>query len=82
MCLPLNRCHDVEQFINYKNTCFLNEKERIFQHEYNVVIGETGAKWDTFIIYRPGADNNRVRDSKQSFNLGVIFGIVTRAFNK
>ena len=40
------------------------------------------ANWDTFIIYRPGADNNRVRDSKQSFILGVIFVIVTRAFNK
>ena len=47
-----------------------------------IVIVETGANWDTFIIYCPGADNNRVRDSKQAFNLGVIFVVVTRAFNK
>ena len=49
--------------------------------KYNEV-GETGANWDTFIIYRPGADDNRVRDLKQLFNLGLIFVIVTRAFNK
>ena len=30
----------------------------------------------------PGADDNRVRDSKQSFNLGRIFVLVTRAFIK
>ena len=40
------------------------------------------ANWDTFIIYRHGADNNRVRDSKQSFKLGVIFVLVTWASNK
>ena len=45
-------------------------------------LGETEANWDTFIIYRPGADDNRVRDSKQLCNLGLIFVIVTRVFNK
>ena len=45
-------------------------------------VGETGANWDTFIICGPGADDNRVRDSKQSFKLSIIFVIVTRAFNK
>ena len=45
-------------------------------------LGETGASWDTFIFYRPEADDNGVRDSKQWFNLGLIFVIITRAFNK
>ena len=45
-------------------------------------VGETGANWDTFIIYRHGAEDNKVRDSKQLFNLCLIFRIVTRAFNK
>ena len=46
------------------------------------IVGDTGASWDTFIIYRHGADDNKVRDSKQLFNLGLIFVIVPRAFNK
>ena len=45
-------------------------------------IGETGDNLDTFIIYRSGADDNRVRDSKQSFKLGMIFVIVKRVFIK
>ena len=48
----------------------------------HITLGETGANWDTFIICRPEANNNRVTDSKQSFKLGMIFVIVTRAFNK
>ena len=53
-----------------------------FEISEELGLGETGANWDTFIIYRPGADDNRARDSKQSFNLDMIFVIVTRAFNK
>ena len=45
-------------------------------------VGEIGTNWDTFIIYRPGADDNRVGDSKKVFSLGLIFIIVIRTFNK
>ena len=73
-----------EPLLIYRQTdrqnCIDNNKSKLDLH--GMCIGETGANWDTFIIYRPGADDNRVRDSKQSFKLGMVFVIVTRAFNK
>ena len=62
---------------DYQIFCFQKSRWRL-----SWILGKTGANWDTFVIYRPGADNNRVRDSKQLCNLGLIFVIVTRAFNK
>ena len=62
---------------DYQIFCFQNGRWRL-----SWILGKTGANWDTFVIYRPGADDNRVRDSKQLCNLGLIFVIVTRAFNK
>ena len=87
----VSKCPSTGYIETFLGQCVLlkNERLHISENDHIVLkytpldaVGETGANWDTFIICRPGADDNRVRDSKQSFKLGIIFVIVTRAFNK
>ena len=67
------RCQLVPKLIPDDNECRLYVKARLVCVIY---VGEIGANWNTFIISRPRAHDNRVRDSKQSFNLGRIYVIV------
>ena len=59
--------HPWAEFFKGKNkmAADISRSNIIFQMKPGTSVGETGANWDTIIIYHHGADDTKVRNSKQ-----------------